>query len=60
MNSIDKRVFYLSLSDKVFTDRDNPRMVDVLDEVDKHFSEEEKKVFASILGFMADYVLNKD
>lgn len=56
----DKRVFYLSLSDGVFTDRDHPRMADVLDEVDKHFSEEERKIFANILDFMADYLLNND
>lgn len=52
----DKRVFYLSLSDKVTENCREPKMNTVLEAVDKKFSEDDKTIFAKILSFMADYV----
>ncbi len=52
----DKRIFYLSLSDKVTENCNEPRMDTVLEAVDKEFSEEDKAIFTKILNFMADYV----
>ncbi|MGV3003783.1 MarR family winged helix-turn-helix transcriptional regulator [Aerococcus urinaeequi] len=56
----DKRVFYLSLSEKVLENCNNARMTDILDEAEKNFSEQEKKVFVNILQFITDYILNND
>ena len=52
----DKRVFYLSLSDKVTENCREPKMNTVLEAVDKKFSEDDKTIFAKILSFMVDYV----
>lgn len=52
----DKRVFYLSLSDKVTENCREARMDTVLKAVDKKFSEDDKAIFSKILNFMADYV----
>lgn len=52
----DKRVFYLSLSDKVTENCREPRMNTVLDAVEKNFSEGDKVIFSKILNFMADYI----
>lgn len=52
----DKRIFNLSLSDKVTENCREPKMDTVLNAVDKKFSEGDKAIFAKILNFMADYV----
>ncbi len=55
----DKRVVFLSLSEKVKYIPGTAKAETVLDKVEEHFSEEEKQVFTKILYFMAEYMLDE-
>ncbi len=53
----DKRVTYLSLVKSLIESSNDAKASNLMDEVDKRFSDEKKEVFAEILNFMADYLL---
>ncbi len=53
----DKRVTYLSLAESLIESSNDTKSSTLIDAVDKKFSEDEKIVFAKILNFMADYLL---
>ena len=55
----DKRMIFLSLSDKVHMNTSPSKIEKIMDQVDEHFSEEKKAAFEEILEFMADYLLEE-
>ncbi len=55
----DKRVVFLSLTDRVKQGANPSKMEHIMDAVDQHFSKEKKEVFDEILSFMADYLLEE-
>ncbi len=55
----DKRVTYLSLSEKLIESSKDAKASTLMDAVDKEFSDEKKAVFSEILEFMADYLLEE-
>ncbi len=53
----DKRATFLSLSDKVKEHSTPSKAITLMDAVDEYFSEDKKEIFAEILEFMADYLM---
>lgn len=58
-SDIDKRVFYISLSESVKESCSKSKMATIMDAVDKNFSKEKKEVFEEILKFMTEYILSE-
>ncbi len=58
-SSDDKRVVYLSLSEKLVQSSQDAKANKLMDEVDRKFSAEKKAIFAEILEFMADYLMEE-
>lgn len=56
----DKRMVFLSLTDKVNIGANTSKMETIMDQVDDHFSEEKKAVFSEILEFMANKLLEDE
>ncbi len=59
-SSKDKRVVYLTLSDKVKQGSQSSRTETVMDKVEESFSKEKIEIFNEIFNFMADYILEVD
>lgn len=59
-SELDKRVYYISLSEDVMKSCNEPKMATVVDAVDKHFSDEKKEVFKEILEFMTNYIIGSE
>lgn len=55
----DKRVTELSLSDSLIESSKDAKASQLMDVVDAKFSDEKKAVFAEILEFMANYLLEE-
>ncbi len=50
----DKRVTFLSLSEKLQNSSNSSKASTLMEKVDNHFSEDKKQVFAEILNYMTD------
>ena len=55
----DKRVTHLSLVEDLIESSKNAKSNNLMIEVDKHFSDEKKEVFAEIFEFMANYLMEE-
>ncbi len=53
----DKRVTYLSLTESLIQSSSDAKASSLMDAVDENFSSSKKAVFAEILNFMANYLL---
>ncbi len=58
-STTDKRVTYLSLSKSLIESSKDAKSATLIDAVEEKFSEDKKAVFAEILNFMADYLLEE-
>lgn len=52
----DKRVVYVSLSEQVMNNVNEPKMATVIEAVQQNFSNEKLEVFEEILDFMTNYI----
>ncbi len=55
----DKRVTYLSLAKSLLQSSEDTRAATLIDAVDQHFDEDKKAIFAEILNYMADYLMEE-
>ena len=55
----DKRVSYLNVSKELIENAQNAKAATLVEEVNKHFSEEKKEVFKEILNFMTKKLLEE-
>ncbi len=55
----DKRVTYLSLAQSLLQNSNDTKAATLIDAVDSHFCEDKKAVFAEVLNFMADYLMEE-
>ncbi len=55
----DKRITYLSISPHLIENSQDTKSATLMDAVDQAFSVDQKAVFATILNFMADYLLEE-
>lgn len=53
----DKRVTYLSLSEKLISSSNSSKAITLMDRVDENFSEDKKQVFTEILNYMANCLM---
>ncbi len=59
-SSKDKRVTHLSLAESLIQNSSDTKSASLMNAVDEKFSENKKAIFAEILNFMADYLLEDD
>ncbi len=59
-STVDKRVTYLALSERILQSSGDAKAATLIDAVDEHFPDDKKIVFTEILTFMADYLMEAD
>ncbi len=55
----DKRVTYLSINESLIQSSSDTKSASLMDAVEENFTDDKKAVFAEILNFMADYLLEE-
>ncbi len=58
-STVDKRVTHLTLPESIIQSSSDSKSATLMEQVDRHFPSHKKEIFAEILNFMTDYLLEE-